>query len=102
MRKKTVVIVEDNESQRWALQGDLERRQFNVRSAATAAEAREVINELGEEIDVMVLDMLLEPPSEINTTGADLGIEVQNKHPQWLPEFLIHSAFNCLFWIALM
>jgi DNA-binding NarL/FixJ family response regulator len=94
MRKKTIVIVEDNESQRLALQGDLERRQFKVRSAATAAEAREVIDELGEEIDVMVLDMLLEPPSEINTTGADLGIEVQNKHPHWLPEFLIHSAFN--------
>ena len=38
MRKKTVVIVEDNESQRLALQGDLERREFNVRSAETAVE----------------------------------------------------------------
>src|ERR1043165_5741503 len=93
MQKKTVVIVEDNESQRLALHTALERRGFRVKSAATVAEARKVIEELGEEIDVMVLDMRLEDPAEPDTTGADIGIALQDEHPTWLPEFLIHSAY---------
>jgi CheY-like chemotaxis protein len=93
MKKKTIVVVEDKPPQRLALHAALERRNFTVRSAETAAEARRIIEELGEEIDVMVLDMRLEDPSEPDTTGADLGIAVQSEHPTWLPEFLIHSAY---------
>jgi ActR/RegA family two-component response regulator len=93
MRKKTVVHVEDRESQRLALHRALDRRGFNVKSAATVAEAWKIIEELGDEIDVMVLDMRLEDPDDLDTTGADIGIRLQNEHPTWLPEFLIHSAW---------
>ncbi|HXQ69835.1 MAG TPA: response regulator [Pyrinomonadaceae bacterium] len=93
MRRKTVVIVEDNEAQRLSLQLDLERRNFKVGSAATAAEAREVVGILADDIDVMVLDMRLEDPVEPNTTGTDIGIELQHEHPGYPPEFLVHSAF---------
>jgi ActR/RegA family two-component response regulator len=94
MQSKTVVIIEDKEPQRLALLYALERRGFRAVGAATAAEARQVINELGEEIDVMVLDMRLEDPAEPATTGADIGIQVQTEHPNWLPEYLIHSVYS--------
>ena len=94
MQSKTVVIVEDKEPQRIGLLYALERRGFRARGAATAAEARQIINELGEEIDVMVLDMRLEDPTEPATTGADIGIQVQAEHPNWLPEYLIHSVYS--------
>lgn len=90
---KTVVIVEDQEVQRLALESALERRGFNVKSAATVAEARYAIEYLGEETDVMVLDMRLEDPNEPAMTGADIGIEVQKEHPNWSPEYLIQSSF---------
>ncbi|HEY9282878.1 MAG TPA: response regulator [Pyrinomonadaceae bacterium] len=94
MHSKTVVIVEDLEPQRTALRNKFERRGFRVGTAANVAEARRVIAELGEEIDVMVLDMRLEDPEAPDTTGADIGIEVQDQHPDWLPEYLIHSQFS--------
>lgn len=93
MMSKTVVIVEDQEVQRAAMQLALEGRGFRVRSAATVGEAYRVIEELGEDIDVMVLDMRLEDPTEPATTGADIGIKVQSEHPDWLPEYLINSAY---------
>lgn len=93
MLGKTVVIVEDQEPQRLALHSALERRGFQVKSAATVAEARYAIEFAGEEIDVMVLDMRLEDPNEPDTTGADIGIQVQEEHPDWLPEYLIQSSF---------
>jgi len=93
MLSKTVVIVEDHEPEKQAMQIALENRGFRVRSAATVGEAYNVIEELGEEIDVMVLDMRLEDPAEPDTTGADIGIKLQSEHPNWLPEYLIHSAF---------
>jgi DNA-binding NarL/FixJ family response regulator len=94
MGSKTVVIVEDHKPQRLALIYALERRGFRVMGAGTAAEARQIIRELGEEIDVMLLDMRLEDPDEPSTTGADIGIELQAEHPNWLPEYLIHSAYS--------
>jgi len=93
MRPKTVVIVENNETQRLSLQDALQRRSFKVSSAATASEARAVIQSLTDNIDVMVLDMRLEDAAEPNTTGTDIGIELQHEHPEYPPEFLIHSAF---------
>src|ERR1700756_340755 len=93
MHSKTVVVIEDLETQRMALQNVLERRGFRVGSAATVAGARQGIEALGEEIDVMVLDMRLEDPEDPDTTGADIGIEVQDQHPNWLPEYLIHSIY---------
>lgn len=93
MRKKTVMIVEDSEAQRLALHGALDRRGFEVRSAGTVAEATQLIEQLGEKIDVMVLDMRLEDPDAPDITGADIGIALQNQHPNWLPEFLIHSGW---------
>lgn len=86
---KTVVIVEDQDDQRVPLQKALERRGFRVGVAATVAEAYRVIEELGEETDVMVLDMALEDPDAHNTTGAEIAIEVRNQHPEWMPEYLI-------------
>jgi DNA-binding NarL/FixJ family response regulator len=93
MQRKTVVIVEDSEPQRIALQTALERRNFRVGGAATAAEARALIERFRDEIDVMVLDMRLEDPSEPEKTGSDIGIELQQETSNSPPEYLIHSAF---------
>src|ERR1043166_204769 len=93
MQCKTIVIVEDNETQRLALQSGLERRHFRVGSAATVAEARKVVESLGDDIDVMVLDMRLEDSSQPETNGPDIGIELQRGHPSCSPEYLIHSGF---------
>lgn len=92
MQKKTVVIIEDSELQRVAIHSALERRGFRVVSAATVGETRRTMEDLREEIDVVVLDMRLEDPSEPEATGADVCIEIQDKHPDWLPEYLISSA----------
>jgi len=91
MPSKTVVVVENREAQRKPLVYALENRGFRVRGAANVAEAHEAIDELQEEIDVMVLDMRLEDPSEREVTGADIGIQLQSAHPSWLPEYLIQS-----------
>ncbi|MFY9619455.1 MAG: response regulator [Pyrinomonadaceae bacterium] len=93
MRSKTVMIIEDSEAQRLALQSALERRHFRVASAGTVGQARQVMNDLGEEIDVIVLDMRLEDSIEPNTTGVDICIQLQDQHPDWLPEYLIQSAY---------
>jgi DNA-binding NarL/FixJ family response regulator len=94
MSSKTVVVVEDREAQRIGMVYALERRGFRARGAATVAEARQAIEELREEIDVMVLDMLLEDPAAINVTGADIGIQLQAEHPTWMPEYFIQSAHS--------
>lgn len=91
---KTVLIVEDSEAQRLSFHKALEMRNFRVHSAATVATARELAEELGNQLDVMVLDMRLEDPAAPAITGADLGIEVRSRLKRWLPEFLIHSAFE--------
>jgi DNA-binding NarL/FixJ family response regulator len=92
MQRKTVVVIEDSEVQREALHHALERRDFRAVSAATVDEARRAMEELGEEIDVIVLDMRLEDPSEPAATGADVCIQIQDRHSDWLPEYLINSA----------
>jgi DNA-binding NarL/FixJ family response regulator len=94
MPSKTVVVVEDWEGQRTSMVYALENRGFRVRGAATVAEAWEAIEEFKDEIDVMILDMLLEDPAARNVTGADIGIQLQAKHPSWLPEYFIQSAYS--------
>ena len=94
MSSKTVVIVEDLEPQRISMVYALERRGFRAWGAATVAEARQAIEELREEIDVMVLDMMLDDPAARDMTGADIGIQLQAEHPTWMPEYFIQSAYS--------
>lgn len=93
-RKKTVLIIEDHEGQRLALQMALTRRGFRVASTGNVATARDLAEKLGKELDVMILDMRLEDPEAPNITGADLGIEVRSRQFSWPPEFLINSAYE--------
>jgi len=93
-REKRVLIVEDREVQRVALQIALENRGFSVYGAGTVATARATAQELRENLDVVVLDMRLEDPEDPEVTGADLGIEILSTPARWYPEFLIHSAFS--------
>lgn len=103
MSEKMVLIVEDAPAQRKALEFALKLRGFKAESAGTVAESRELLNRLGDQVDVVVLDMRLDDPKESHTTGADLGIEFLNdrrKRERWndvrsatLPEFLILSAY---------
>ena len=94
MRRKTVLIVEDQIGQRNSLQETLKRRGFRVEGAGTVMEARRAIETLGEEIDVMVLDMRLDDPDHPDITGVDIGIEVRDQHPNWLPEFVINTVHS--------
>lgn len=93
MAKKKVLIIEDSEAQRLSLHVSLEELGFEVYSAARVAEARELAESHWEELDVAVLDMRLEDPEEVFTTGADIGIEFRGKKRSFPPEFLIYSAF---------
>lgn len=94
MPSKTVVVVEDLEPQRISMVYALENRGFRARGAANVAEAQRAIEELGEEIDVMVLDMMLDDPAARDVTGADIGIRLQAEHPTWMPEYFIQSAYS--------
>lgn len=94
MRAKTVFIVEDEILQREALQETLKRRGFRVEAEGTVMNARRAIQRLGEDIDVMVLDMRLDDPDAPDVTGADIGIEFRDQHPNSLPEFLINTAHS--------
>lgn len=94
MHWKTVVIVEDEEPQRVPLQRFLSSRGFRVAAAGTVAEARRIIESLGEAIDVMILDMVLDDPEEPDTTGADIAIKLREQHPDWMPECLIRTGYT--------
>ncbi|HKR01672.1 MAG TPA: hypothetical protein VJT09_13415 [Pyrinomonadaceae bacterium] len=65
---------------------------FRAVGAATVAEAYQVIKELGDELDVLMLDMKLDDPDAPTTTGADVAIEFRKHHPDWSPEYLIKTA----------
>jgi ActR/RegA family two-component response regulator len=94
VREKTVLIVEDREPQRLALQQALKLRGFSAYGAGDVEKARAFARELGEDLDVMVLDMRLDDPQEPDTTGADLGMEVLSAPGGWPPEFLVFSAYS--------
>jgi DNA-binding NarL/FixJ family response regulator len=95
-KEETVLIIEDSDAQRAAQQIALELRGFSARGAKNVAEAREAIEDLGEKLAVMVLDMRLEDAEAPTLTGANLGLEVLERNPQRLPEFLILSAYSLI------
>jgi ActR/RegA family two-component response regulator/signal transduction histidine kinase len=90
--QKTVIIVDDDDEQRKFYENALGRRGFRAEGAATVAGAYRLIEKLGEEIDVMVLDMKLLDPDAPTTTGADIAISIREQHPDWTPEYLIKTA----------
>lgn len=95
MTARTILIVEDDATNRLSLLSALRMRGFRTEAAATVTEARDWANKLGGQIDVMVLDMRLEDP-DYDLTGADLGLEVRRAYPKWSPEFLIFSGYRQL------
>jgi|GEM_PF-1291172 len=95
MRKNIVFIVENEVGLRTTYTTELMERGFDVYSVETVMEARYLIKELGEKIDLALLDMKLETdPDEPGTTGADLGMELKRKCINITPEFLIRSGFT--------
>lgn len=97
MRPK-IFYIEDSPTQREALHEWLELCGFEVKSPATIAEAREMLEAEGESIDVMLLDMKLEQyKDQQDETGAKLAMDFLQKHNaplDWRPEILILSAFK--------
>lgn len=91
MSSKTVALVEDDEVEINLLDRMLTARGFRVLKAMTVAEARRVIRESGDEIDVMVLDMGLDEPG---ITGAEVAIQAREQYPHWTPEFLIQTGLQ--------
>lgn len=94
MQGKTIVVVEDEDAQRRALVSALTRREFQAVGAATAAEARRAIAELGEQTDVLVLDVKLEDADEPETTGPDIALESRRQHSDWMPEHLFLTVHD--------
>ena len=89
MRGKTVLILEDHKAVRETLSGALKDRGFTVFAAATIPEARELLKQLGDRLDVLLLDMEI---AGSDITGAEFGLEVKEYLKEWPPEFLIHSV----------
>src|SRR5438270_5514368 len=95
MRQKIVFIVENEPGLITTYAQELKARGLDVYSAETVREARYLIAELGEKIDVALLDMKLETdPDEPRTTGADLGLELKKRCISITPEFLIRSGYS--------
>lgn len=92
--RKKILYVEDDETIRRSLVLDLQYRGFDAEGAPNVAAARRMIDQLGNEIDVMVLDMRLEDLQYPDITGADLGLEARQMIGKWPPEFLILSGFK--------
>jgi DNA-binding response OmpR family regulator len=92
--KKKVLIIEDEDALRIALQISLNESGFDVYGAGNVAAAQRLAGQLWEELDVVILDMELGDPQEPRTTGADIGIEFRQKKSAFPPESLIYSARN--------
>lgn len=88
--QKTVLILEDRETERKILEETFKDRKFNVLSAGTVEEARTLVDEHGDPPDVLLLDMVLAG----QTLGVDFGLEIRERFHGNLPEFLIHSAYD--------
>lgn len=94
MRRKRVLVVENEPGLRTTYSRDLTDRGFDVFSAGTVKEARHWVREIGGTVDVALLDMRLEDdPDEPQTNGAELGLELKKKASNVMPEFLIRSAY---------
>ena len=94
MTTKVVVIVENDAKQRNDFQKALTDRGFRAQGAATVAEAFRILEELGEATDVMMLDMALDDPDAPMTTGADIALQLRDRHPDWLPEYVIKTGYS--------
>jgi DNA-binding NarL/FixJ family response regulator len=82
--QKKILIIEDSDIERDKMALALKNRGFEVFTAKTVSEAREMAEEHWESSDVAMLDP--------NTTGADLGIEFRGKYER-SPEPIIFSAY---------
>ena len=91
-KRKKILYVEDDETLRASLVLALKYRGFDAEGAPNVTATRNLIKQLGSEIDVMVLDMRLEDMQFPNVTGAGLGLEAREIIGKWPPEFLILSA----------
>ena len=90
--QKTIAIVEDEIEQKNFFVNALRRRGFRAEGAETVNEAYRLIEELGETTDVMLLDMQLRDPDD-PSTGAEIAIKMRDKHPGWMPEYVVKTAF---------
>jgi len=98
MSRRKVLFIEDRQQDRRAFNEIMRVRGFEVFSANSIAEARELATKHWDEIDVAVLDMRLElypdaVGSNNNVTGADIGIETKRNNSCFPPEILINSAY---------
>lgn len=87
-----IFIVEDHGPQRRNLHEALEDCGFEVWSAGDVATARSHVQELGDRIDVALLDMQLEDPAAPGIYGTDIGFEIRRGQATNLTEFLILTA----------
>jgi len=90
---KTIAIVEDDSEQRNFFVNALRRRGFRAEGAGRVNEAYCLIEELGETTDVMLLDMQLLDPDD-PSTGAEIAIKMRDKHPDWMPEYVVKTAYS--------
>lgn len=99
MSPRRVLIVEDHEAQRQALQVGLRNRGFDTHAAKSVAATRDLVQELAGTIDVAVLDMHLEEwpdatgPENVGIKGADIGVEIRERQRAYPPEFLVLTAY---------
>jgi CheY-like chemotaxis protein len=89
MNQKSILIVEDESDQRIPLVGDLTDRHFKVADAANGLEALEKARALGDELDVVLLDMDIKDPK---LNGGQVGLAILASRPDYPPEFLVASA----------
>ena len=80
MKKKRILLIEDEKEKRDSLYKALTDRGFETFAAGTIREARDFAETYWESLDVMIADMLMEEdPDEPQTTGAHIGIEFRKK-----------------------
>lgn len=98
MSRRKVLFIEDRQQDRRAFNEIMRVRGFEVYSASSIAEARELTFKHWDEIDVAVLDMRLElypdaVGSANDVTGADIGIEAKRNNTCFPPEIIVNSAY---------
>jgi len=94
MRDKVIVIVEDDKEEREILHSFLAMQGFQTESAASFDEAWRLIEELGEDIDLLILDVIIEDSEGSAMNGLEFGLKVKDRLKDWPPEFLINTAYG--------
>ena len=92
--RKKILFVDDHASVRASFEKQLTWRGFDISGAADVAGTQRLIQQMGNKIDVMVLDMVLNDPQFPDIYGADLGLEARETIGKQSPEFLILSSYN--------